>query len=160
MRTSVSLLPMRRSLAWRAAAGAGLCLLPALSAHAQAVVPLAAASQASSPLMFRREPEAPAFPTAGLVFMLFLMGIAAFGWWLRKRRGGAAAGARPWVFGGLASNKSPDLKLVSSLRLDAGTRLHVVEWKNRQVLLAVQGTHAPVVLDRIELADATEGSTP
>jgi len=122
-----------------AATCAACALSSALTAHAQIGTP--AASQASAPLPFRRDDVSdPGFPVAGAVLLLALIGVAAGVWWLRHRRSGA------WLQR-LVAPAAVEVRVVSSVRLDVNTRLHVVEWKRRQLLVAVQGTGAPVVLD-------------
>ncbi|KQV92864.1 flagellar biosynthetic protein FliO [Rhizobacter sp. Root1221] len=123
----------------RAVLRGGWVLAPALAGAAEGVVPVV--PQASSPLPFRTEATDPGFPVAGAVLLLVLVAVAAGAWWFRHRRSG------PWLQR-LVTPAPAEVRVVSSVRLDVNTRLHVVEWKRRQLLVAVQGAGAPVVLDR------------
>jgi len=136
----------------RAAACAGGVLLPAWMARAESGTPVV--PQASAPLQFRRDDVAdPGFPIAGTVLMLALIAVGAGAWWVRHRRGGA------WLQR-LVTPAPTEVRVVSSVRLDVNTRLHVIEWQRRQLLVAVQGTAAPVVLDREETAAAPVEPAP
>jgi hypothetical protein len=127
-----------KRVAGRSACGAVVATVSAAQARAAAE---AAATQASAPLPFRRDTDDTGFPVAGAVLLLVLAGATVLTWWRRHRQGGG-------TFPPLGAPAGAP-RVTASARLDAHTRLHVVEWHGRQLLLAVNGAAAPVVLDRI-----------
>ncbi|OWQ46377.1 hypothetical protein CDL60_12895 [Roseateles noduli] len=126
---------------------------------ASAAMEAAAASAAASaprllqPLPLRRDADEPGFPVAGAVFLLLLVLASVAAWWHRRRQGGLTL---PGLSARLTSTPTSDLRVTAGLRLDVHTRLHVVEWEGRKLLLAVGGTAAPVVIDRIDPAPQPE----
>ncbi len=123
-----------------------------------------AASTAVAPtLPFGVRDAAPAFPWAGALLLLLLLGIAAWAWLTAARRGQLPRGswlARATGALGSASTDASAPMLRSSVRLDASARLHVVEWHGRQVLLAINGATAPVVLAERTLVEPVQGAGP
>lgn len=107
---------------------------------------------ASSPLPLRRDADAPAFPMAGVVFLLILVLASVATWWHRRRQGGLSVPAS-------AKRAMPagTLRVTATVRLDVHTRLHAVEWEGRRLLLAVGGSATPVVIDRIEGGGGAQG---
>ncbi|SEK92848.1 Flagellar biosynthesis protein, FliO [Roseateles sp. YR242] len=125
-----------------------LLALAATSGQAYAAVE-AAPGAASSPLPFRRDTSENGFPVAGAIFLLVLILATLAAWWHRHRQGGGLVGACLFrVASGATARQQDGLRVTSSVRLDVNTRLHVVEWNDRQLLLAVSGNAAPVVIDR------------
>ncbi len=127
-----------KRVAGRSAWGAVVVTASAVEARAAAQ---ATTTQSSAPLPFRRDSDDTGFPVAGAVLLLVLAAATALAWWQRHRRAGA-----PFPPLGAPAGA---LRVTASARLDVHTRLHVVEWQGRQLLLAVHGATAPVVLDRI-----------
>jgi hypothetical protein len=92
---------------------------------------------------------------------VFLLVIAAWAWWTASRRGlqpwrtiirsrsFLPAGARP---GGT--------RIVESIRLDVGGRVHVIEWRDEHILVAVNGAGPAVVLARRDVASTGTGNAP
>lgn len=123
--------------------------------------PLAGASSAA--LVFRRDEPGTVFPMAGAVLLLALIAVAAWAWFVARRRG-VSDGGRAWVggamrgFGGSRTGASGGgVRIVGRARADAQTRLLVVEWQRRRYLLAVTGVSTPVVIDREEVDPAMPG---
>jgi len=120
-----------------------------------------ASAPASSPLVFRSDAADVGFPWAGAALLLLLVVLAVAVRWQAVRSGGAPTWLRRWMSPGTAgANTSPAaaLLLQSSVRLDAQTQLHVVQWEGRKLLVATSPNAAPVLLDRATPADAaTEG---
>ena len=109
--------------------------------------PATFAAAGSAPLQFRQDGPENIFPVGGAVLLAVLLIVAGFVAWSRKRPlspvWSAALGvARP------SPAVQSTLRLQASLRLDGQTRLHVVHWNDREVLVATTGASAPVVLDR------------
>lgn len=125
-------------------------LAPCGWVHAQAT---SASTTQPAPLPFRQDSQDPGFPTAGAVLLVLLIVAAALAWWLRHRRGGMALPR-------LAVQSSAQLHVSASVRLDLRTRLHVVEWQGRQLLLAVGDTGTPTVVDRIDAPAPTGENLP
>jgi hypothetical protein len=119
-------------------------------ANAQAA---SAATAQPAPLPFRHEAAEPGFPVAGAVLLAVLAAATVGAWWWRHRRGGIA-------LPGLAGSAAAPLRVTSSVRLDLHTRLHVVEWQGRQLLLAVSGTGTATVVDRIDPPSTPSETTP
>lgn len=132
-----------KRIAGRFACGAVVATASAVEAHAAAE---AATTQPSAPLPLRRDTDDTGFPLAGAALLLVLSAATALAWWRRHRQAGA-----PFPPLGAPAGA---LRVTASARLDVHTRLHVVEWHGRQLLLAVHGAAAPVVLDRIGPAPA------
>jgi hypothetical protein len=96
--------------------------------------------------------EGPAFPYAGAALLLVLMAVAL---WARFGRGSAVVvregKQREWSFlrrlsaTVTASVPASPLTVQASVNLDPQTRVHVVQWRNRQWLVATSA-HAPVLL--------------
>jgi hypothetical protein len=103
----------------------------------------------SPDLPFRRD-DSPLFPVSGAVLLFGLIAVAAWlVWWDRRRGRGAGAGFPRWLRSGSAGSDSGHaVQLLSTTRLDATTRVHVLAWQGRQLLVAVQAGQPPVVLDR------------
>lgn len=117
----------------------------------------ASAPRLLQPLPLRRDADEPGFPVAGAVFLLLLVLASVAAWWHRRRQGGLALPGMSGLPGISARSASTaDLRVTAGLRLDVHTRLHVVEWEGRKLLLAVGGTAAPVVIDRIDPAPQPE----
>lgn len=132
-----------KRVAGRSACGAVVATASAVEARAAAE---AATTQPSAPLPFRRDTNDTGFPVAGAVLLLVLAAATALAWWWRHRRAGAPLPRLGAPAGAL--------RVTASARLDVHTRLHVVEWQGRQLLLAVNGATAPVVLQVIGPAPA------
>jgi hypothetical protein len=100
-------------------------------------------------LPFRRD-DGPLFPVSGAVLLFGLMAVAAWlVWWDRRRGRGAGGGFPRWRrSGGAGSEGGQAVQLLSTTRIDATTRVHVLAWQGRQLLVAVQAGQPPVVLDR------------
>lgn len=136
-----------KRVAGRSASGAVVATVSAAQARAAAE---AATTQASAPLPLRRDTDDTGFPVAGAVLLLVLAAVTVLTWWRRHHRAGG-----PFPPLGAPADA---LRVTASTRLDVHTRLHVVEWQGRQLLLAVNGAAAPVVLDRIGPAPAEGGA--
>lgn len=140
-------------------ASAGL-IFPLIATAANAAMTAASAAASApvllQPLPLRRDADEPGFPVAGAVFLLLVLTSAA-AWWHRRRQGGLALPGLPGM--SARSIAICDPRATASLRLDVHTRLHVVEWEGRKLLLAVGGAAAPVVIDRIDPAPQPE-TTP
>lgn len=116
-------------------------------AEEMAVAP-AGPSMASAPLAFRHD-DATGFPIGGALLLALLVLFALLSWWLRR------SSARPaWLtaLGRDAAEAAESVQVRTSRRLDAQTRLFVVRWKGRDLLVATGGASGPVVLDRCEAA--------
>ena len=141
-------------------ASAGL-IFPLIATAANAAMTAASAAASApvllQPLPLRRDADEPGFPVAGAVFLLLLVLTSAAAWWHRRRQGGLALPGLPGM--SARSIAICDPRATASLRLDVHTRLHVVEWEGRKLLLAVGGAAAPVVIDRIDPAPQPE-TTP
>ena len=126
--------------------------LSASAPGGEAAASASAGTASSPPLVFRRDDDV-GFPVAGAVLLFALMaGALALVWYDRRRKSSPGGGWSRLLAPRLGqdSNAGADARLLSTTRIDAGTRLHVIEWQGRQLLVAVQGQAAPVVLDRIE----------
>jgi len=110
------------------------------------------ASELQQPLPFKREPADQGFPVAGAVLLIALMAIALGLVWFEKRRNRRNGQGTRWgaLFGPQAKTDSNPVRVISSTRLDATTRVYALAWHDRQLLVAVHGNSAPVVLDRID----------
>lgn len=103
-------------------------------------------SMSSAPLTFRQD-DFTGFPLGGAIMLALLVVLALLSWWLRRPN------ARPaWLsaLGRNAGDSAENLQVRTSHRLDAQTRLFVVRWKGRDLLIAAGGPSGPVVLDRSE----------
>lgn len=102
----------------------------------------------AQPLPFRQD-DAPAFPLGGAVLLFGLMAAALYIVWWDRRRGGSKH-RWPQLLKGRSSTDAgtQDVQVMSSTRIDATTRVHVLAWQGRQLLVAVQAGQPPVVLDR------------
>ena len=119
---------------------------------AAASTPSFATASAAQPLPFRRDADEVSFPLAGAVLLLVLLAIAAWAWTVGRRRGKAAVFTSRWPFVAASPDGSNEqARVVGSTRLDLGGRVYVVEWRGRQILVAVNGTSAQVVLARREV---------
>lgn len=122
-----------------------------------------AASSVAQPPAFRGDADASSFPIGGAVMLLVLLAVAAWAW-TAGRKGGSRLGrpssSRRWPFPLAPAANASSMKVVASARLDVGGRAHVVEWGGQQVLIAINGTGAPVVLARRRLADAARELEP
>lgn len=104
--------------------------------------------------------EATPFPFGGLLLLLALLAIACWAWWAGARRSpGSALRGWPWrMHLGGAGARVPDEPVVAAAtRLDASTRLYVVRWHDRELLLGLSGNAPPVVLDRQTILGAQPG---
>lgn len=129
--------------AWLAGTMAPLAVRAADAAAGSAGLPIA-----SAPLAFRQ--DAPAeFPLGGAILLALLGAVALLAWWLRRSSGAPAWLAR---IGRAERDLAETVQIRSSLRLDAQTRLFVVRWRGRDLLVAAGGPSAPVVLDRADAA--------
>lgn len=125
-------------------------LAAATAAGDPPVLPSVAAS-APPPLVFRRDADEFSFPVGGAILLLALLAVAVWAWTLGRRAPGRRPRglAGPWRLPGTAAAEDGQrLSVVASTRLDLGARLHVVQWHGEQVLVAVNGTAAPVLLSR------------
>lgn len=115
----------------------------------------AASSPIAPALPFRRDDE-PVFPVGGALLLFGLLAAALWiVWWDRRRgsakRNGAGAGWASLFEGrAISTTTAQEVKLLSTTRLDGTTRIHVLAWQGRQLLVAVQSGQQPVVLDRLE----------
>ena len=89
--------------------------------------------------------------------LVLLLVIAAWAWWSAHRRGSA-----PWQAflkrpGTLLSADAAGsrVRIIESARFDAGARVHVVEWRDQQLLVAVNGASTPVLLARHDAGTAS-----
>lgn len=119
----------------------------------------ASSSAVPQELPFRRDAEDLGFPVGGAMLLIGLMIMALWLVWQGKRRGVSSQGGRSWasLFGVMPSPSAQEVRVVASTRLDASTRIHVVEWHGRQLLVAVNGSAPPVVLDRFDAPALREG---
>lgn len=103
-------------------------------------------------LPFKREPADLAFPVGGAVLLVALMAVALWLVWFEKRRSPGNRQRARWgaLFGPQANADSDGVRVLSSTRLDASTRVYALAWHDRQLLVAVHGNSQPVVLDRID----------
>lgn len=110
-------------------------------------------------LPFRRDAEDLGFPVGGALLLIGLMVMALWLVWQGKRRAASSQGGRGWIslFGAVPSHSAQEVRVVASTRLDVSTRIHVVEWRGRQLLVAVNGSAPPVVLDRFDAPALREG---
>jgi hypothetical protein len=109
-------------------------------------------------LPFRRDDD-PAFPVGGALLLFGLMAAALWiVWWDRRRGGRLGRPGKAWsqlITGrGIANSATQDVSVLSTTRIDATTRVHVLAWQGRQLLIAVQAGQPPVVLDRQDLPAA------
>lgn len=97
-------------------------------------------------LAFAPAPSETFFPAAGAALLiLLLIGAAVLVYWARARRN--APWRAPWSAFQPGAGRTADIpRHLSSLRLDAAHRLHVVAWDNRQFLIATGVNVAPVVV--------------
>lgn len=133
-----------------------------------AVVAASAASgawtAASAPpaIPLRRDAEE-GFPVGGATLLVALMIAAAWAWWYGRTHGlgrmPARGAAWPARLRG-ASRDDGELKVLSSAQAAPGVRLIVVEWSGGRVLVGVNGTSAPVALDRTDAGDAAKPGEP
>lgn len=134
---------------------------PALSQTAQA----ASSAPAAEPhLLFRSGAGETPFPWAGAAMLLVMLGIAAGTWWMASRRGlqpsrGLFSAGGRFALLRSEATATGSLRIVDRTRLDVSARLYVVEWQREQVLVALNGTNAPVVLSRRDVA-TTIGREP
>lgn len=118
--------------------------------------PSLAITTTTQALPFRRDGDDAPFPLAGAILLLALIAVAAWAWTIGRRspRTGPAFLSGKWPFLGHSPSASGEqIRVVGSARLDLGGRVHVVEWRGQQVLVAVNGASAPVVLARRDIAD-------
>lgn len=130
--------------------------------------PAAAASAVSAELQpprFRTDEDV-GFPPLGLALLAVLfavaIGLVIFD---KRRRNGRmtppAGLARYFAALRLSgTGAAGSVQVLSSTRLDASTRLHVIDWEGRRLLVATQGGHPPVVLDRQGEAPAAAPAEP
>jgi hypothetical protein len=92
-----------------------------------------------------RSDDGPTFPYAGAALLLALLAVAL---WARFSKGQSLPG-RKWLrLGGSAAPSGLDaVQVHSTVSLDAHTRVHVITWGQRKLLVATSA-HAPVVLER------------
>ena len=117
---------------------------------------MSAGTSMPSDLAFSSSSVESSFPMAGAVFLIVLMVVAVALIVIARRRRGALWRA-PWKQ--LQDNETlarPPQHL-SSLRLDATHRLHVIAWNNREFLVATGVSEAPVVIATAPSAFATAG---
>jgi len=131
--------------------------------------PLRAASAASSPadsalqsapaLPLRRDDDL-GFPVAGVVLLCVLLLVALWAWRSRLRASAPTwrGSALPWLSRAIGPAAGQPVRVTGSVRLDAGARMHVVQWHDRELLVAINGAAAPVVLDRRELPASDKGA--
>ncbi|MBX3625337.1 MAG: flagellar biosynthetic protein FliO [Rhizobacter sp.] len=103
-------------------------------------------------LPFRRDDD-PIFPVGGAVLLFGLMAVALWiVWWDRRRGGRLGRSPKSWsrLLTGrtTADSATQHISVLSTTRIDATTRVHVLAWQGRQLLVAVQAGQPPVVLDR------------
>lgn len=112
-----------------------------------------AASAAAPPRSAERVPAGPddvGVPWAGLILILVMLCVAI----VLRRSEAAARWVRLGILGGKASGSGTDpdrgkgLYVSNSIRLDARSQLHVVNWNGRQLLVATHAENPPVLLDR------------
>lgn len=105
-----------------------------------------AATLAPGGLAFASASAEPSFPLAGAALLIILLlGAAAIIVWARSRRG--TSWCAPWVMSnGTNTEGTQAPRHLSSLRLDAAHRLHVIAWDNREFLIATGLNVAPVVV--------------
>jgi flagellar biogenesis protein FliO len=101
------------------------------------------AASLSPELPLRRDADADtAFPAGALVLLVAVLAAAvAWAWW-RDRR---SAGAWSWRRALRLPEASTRLRVVASLRLDARTSVHVLEWEGSRLLVA-RGEQAVTLL--------------
>jgi hypothetical protein len=131
--------------------------------------PLGAVGQAASAAasiahatVFQRDGDAASFPVAGAILLLVLLAIAAWAWAVRRKENRLPwrlALPTRWLSAARSVTGAP-VRIVASARLDVGGRAHVVEWGGQQVLIAVNGASAPVVLARRRLDDDARRPAP
>ena len=124
-----------------------LLIIAALGISPAAAQTAAAVVAASAPLQLRRDDPGDSFPVGGAVLLAVLVIVAGFVAWSRKRLVSPSWSAALGI-GRAGAAAQSSLKLQASLRLDGQTRLHIVHWNDREVLVATTGSSAPVVLDR------------
>lgn len=115
---------------------------------------------ASAGLAFAQATSEPFFPLAGAVLLLVLLvGAAVLIAGSRSRRG--TAWRPPWAVrdGGAAGDAAVPAHL-SSLRLDAAHRLHVIAWDDRQFLVVTGLQGAPAVIASRGVAPAVGSAAP
>lgn len=107
--------------------------------------------QGSMPVLpFKDECAEVPLPLGGALILVLLAGVAVSVWWKRHR---APSSALPrllstWQAAGPAGPEASTLCVVSTVRLDAATRLHVVRWQGRDCLVASHAAGPAVLLDR------------
>jgi len=131
---------------------------PTLAASAAAPPPGAfVASASAAPLPFRRDGDEFSFPLGGALLLLGLLTVALWAW-TTGRRGGPARLPPPFGLRGMrglgANAVEEPVRVVGGARLDVGGRVHVVEWRGQQVLVAVNAGSSPVVLASRRLDEA------
>lgn len=112
--------------------------------------PGSAASSLQS-LPFRHEAESSSFPGAGVLLLMLLLMVAVWAWWAGRGRGLArwqSGRRRPIALLGRAAAVSDGVQIVDSVRFDVGGRVHVVQWRDEQILFATHGASPIVVLGR------------
>jgi hypothetical protein len=123
--------------------------MAAAASTAEVVTP--ASAPASSVLLFKGEATDVGFPWAGAGLLLLLVALAVAARWQAVRSGSAPGWLRRWLGSGVAGGATTPgatLVLQSSVRLDAQTQLHVVQWEGRRLLVATSSNASPVLLDR------------
>jgi hypothetical protein len=128
-----------------------------VAANASAASSASLVASASAPaLPFRRDGDDLSFPLGGALLLLALLAVAVWAWTVGRRRG-ASAPRLAFPFQRPAGAAEEPVRIVGGARLDVGGRVHVVEWRGQQVLVAINGASPPVVLARRRLAEAAKG---
>jgi len=132
-----------------------------VAASASAAPSASLVASASAPaLPFRRDGDELSFPLGGALLLLALLAVAVWAWTV-GRRGRAGAPRLPfplqaWRERSAGAAEEP-VRIVGGARLDVGGRVHVVEWRGQQVLVAINGASPPVVLARRRLDEPAKG---
>ena len=133
-------------------------------AASTATVAVPASAPATSALLFRSADAAEVgFPWAGAGLLLLLVALAVVARWQALRGGAAPGWLRRWLGAGAAGAQAATgsvLTVQSSIRLDAQTQLHVVQWDGHRLLVATSSNASPVLIDRAAPASTTPEVRP
>lgn len=101
----------------------------------------------------------PSIPGGGLVLLALLALVAIGAWWQRARgRRLPLSGRFPLYGPDRRRSDTTPVEVEPARWLEGRTRLYVVRWHGRELLVAAGGVTAPVVLDRLGAAGTEPGS--